>query len=550
MKFDPKSLSARDDRVRDAHSHYQQGRISRREFMRFSAMIGGAALALQLLPPQERARVLAASYQAQVKRGGTIYNTHAISTKRFDDPAKMDSVFVSNYVRQVCDYMVVTDQDMVLKPSLATEWAPSKDGLTWTVKLRQGVKFNHGKTFGADDVVFTFTRLMNKETASPFAGAVPYLKGVEKVDDSTVNFVTDRVAADFIYSLFLYHAAVLPADWPGDFFKNPWGTGPFTIDKFVPDERITFKARKDYWQQGADGKPLPYLDSVEFVSYKDDLARLNALKEGTLDISGAQPTLRDQYKAIDTLNYVLVQTGNLHIAVMHFNEKPWTDSKVREAFKLCFDRKAYVDTIWAGEAIQANDHPIAPGIYPLAPADQTPRKQDYEKAKALLKEAGYPDGFDLKVFYIDKQSDGGFAEKFAVFMESQVKPAGIRMTLQPDPAYWDKWLKDWGEFTLGASNWAQKTSASEMFNLAYRSDGIWNETHWKNPEFDALLKQFDQELDAEKRKQQLAQLTDILSKDGPIMIPGFYQQAVALSKKVHYRPHPANFVWMGNVWTE
>jgi peptide/nickel transport system substrate-binding protein len=556
MKFDIKALRARNDRVRDAHSQYAQGRISRREFLRFSSMLGGGAMALAMLPPMERAQVLGRTLaQAGTpRRGGVALNAHAIQTKRFDDPAKMDLVFVSNYVRQVCDYLVTVDADQILQPALATSWMPSKDGKTWTLKLRDGVKFNHGKKFGADDVVFTINRLLAKETASPFAAGAPYIKGAEKVDDLTVNIITDRVAADFAYSLFLYQAAILPADWPGDFLKNPWGTGPFTIEKFEPDVQIVFKARKDYWQNGADGKPLPYLDGAEFLSYKDDLARLAALKEGTIHMIGGEPTLRDQYKAIDGVEYVLVQTGNHHVAVTHFNEKPWTDAKVRDALKLAIDRKAYVDTLWAGEALAGNDHPIAPGIYPLAPAAgssvQAPHPYDVEKAKALLKEAGYADGFDLKVTYVDKNSDGGFAEKFAVFLESQLKTVGIRVTLQPDPAYWDTWLKDWGEFTLGCSNWGQKSSASQMFNLAYRSDGVWNESHWKNKEFDDLLAKFDQELDPETRKKQLEQLTQILSKDGSVMIPGFYQQAVAKDKKLHFKLHPANYVWMGDVWLD
>jgi len=263
FKFDHKVVKARNELGREVHFQFEKKRISRRDFLRFTTALGGGALAMSLLPPIElqslhrENAMLARLQDAAPVRGGTIFNALGIDTAtHFDDPAKLNLVFASNAVRQICDYLVVLDYKLTLQPSLATSWTPSTDGLTWTVKLREGVKFNHGKTFGADDVVFTFTRLLDPATASGWAGAANYVTGVEKIDDNTVAFHTNRVAADFIYSLFLYQAAVLPADWPGDFVKNPWGTGPFTLDTFTPGELIRFKARTDYWQNGADGKAL------------------------------------------------------------------------------------------------------------------------------------------------------------------------------------------------------------------------------------------------------------------------------------------------------
>src|SRR5262249_11905384 len=145
--------------------------------------------------------------------------------------------------------------------------------------------------------------------------------------------------------------------------------------------------------------------------------------------------------------------------------------KVREAVKLCIDRQAYVDTRFVGLAVPANDQPIAPGGYALAPASVTPRTQDYEKAKQLLADAGHPNGFDITLIYIDPGSDGNYTEPFAQFLASQLQPAGINATLQPDPHYFDRWLNDWGPYFMGADNWSQKNTASEMFNLAYRSTG-------------------------------------------------------------------------------
>lgn len=547
-KFNSRTRRANRERIREAHFQYTQNRISRREFLRFASTIGAGAVAFSMLTPLEQAQARLARQDMTPQRGGTLYNALGIDTRRFDDPARLDSVFVSNYVRQVCDYLVVLDADLTLQPSLATSWTPSEDGLTWTVTLREGVTFNNGKPFNADDVVFTFSRLIDPDTASGWAGAANYVTGVEKVDDFTVNFHTERVVADFIYTLFLYHAAILPADWPGDFFSNPVGTGPFTIEEFVPGEYIRFVRRPDYWQMGADGDSLPYLDAVEFVNYGDEAARFSALQENSLHLAPASITLQDQYLALPNHSFETVQTGNLHIGIMKANEDPWTNPNVVEAMKLAVDRQAYADTLYLGYAIAGDDHPIAPGIYPLAPTDQTARRQDYEQARALLAEAGYPDGLDLTVDYIDRDSDGGFAEDFAQLLVSQYEPAGIRLTLAPNPDFWTTWLDDWGPMHFGVSNWAQKNTASEMFNLAYYSEGVWNESHWNNPEFDTLLQEFDRELDQEVRRGQLAQLTELISNEGTILIPGFRQDGAVVANDVHYRLHPQAFVWMGDAW--
>ena len=554
FKLDRKAVTMRDDLVREAHFQYAQKRISRRDFLRFSGALGGGALAMGLLSPMEALQLKRAPALRQdmaPQRGGKIYSALGIDTAtHFNDPAQLSLVFASNAIRQVCDYLVVLDTNLELQPSLATAWTPSADGMSWTITLREGVKFNHGKDFNADDVVFTFSRLIDPATSSGWAGAANYVTGVEKVDDYTVVFHTNRVAADFIYTLFLYHAAVLPADWPGDFVNNPWGTGPFTLEEFSPDEYLRFKRREDYWQMGADGMALPYLDEVEFDSYADEAARYSAEQEGSLDMAAADLTLKPQYDALTDFNFMTVQTANLDIAIMQFNQEPWTKPEMRKAIKLMINRQAYADTRFSGFAIPAADQPIASGMYPLAPTNQTPRQQDYEQVKALLAQAGYPNGIDLTVPYIDPASDGGYTDKFAQFLVGQAEPAGIRLTLAPDPNFWDTWLSDWGPNMLGLSNWAQKNTASEMFNLAYYSTGVWNESHWNNPEFDALLESFDSTLDQEVRRGQLAQLCDLISNEGSVMIPAFRQDAAVIKKNIHYKLHPQAYTWFGDAWVE
>src|SRR5262249_13679030 len=161
-----------------------------------------------------------------------------------------------------------------------------------------------------------------------------------------------------------------------------------------------------------------------------------ALQAGSIMIVNGAASLRDQYSALTDYGFVTVQTANLDDAIMHANEEPWTNPKVREAVRLSIDRQAYVDTRFVGLAVPANDQPIAPGGYALAPSSITPRTQDYDKAKQLLADAGHADGLNVTLIYIDPQSDGNYTEPFAQFLASQLAPAGINVTLQPDPHYW------------------------------------------------------------------------------------------------------------------
>ena len=145
-----------------------------------------------------------------IKRGGTLYTGLNYTTDRFTDPALATNTFQANVVRQVCDWLVKVGTDMKVKPSLATDWAPSADGLKWTLHLRKGVKFNHGKAFTADDVVFTFNRMLTADTASAFKSVANYLQpgSIQKVDDFTVVFTCDRVVGD----RGLTHGRVYAAD--------------------------------------------------------------------------------------------------------------------------------------------------------------------------------------------------------------------------------------------------------------------------------------------------------------------------------------------------
>ena len=362
----------RDERVMEAYLDFQRGKFTRRDFLRYASMMGASLAALGLgacaapSPVVERfesTRLVEKEVEATrlvekiitatpeptavggIKRGGTLNSSFFFSTERFNDPAIINNYFVSNTLRQVCDYLTRVTAEMIVVPGLATEWTPSIDGKAWTVKLRENVKFNHGKTFNADDVLFTFNRLLNPETASGFPSIANYLSqnNIEKVDDYTVIFHASRAVGDFPYHLFSYMAAVLPSDWGGDFYKEPWGTGPFTIKEFRPDERIVFQARNDYWDMGVDGKPLPYIDQLEIRNYPDDASYLDALGKGEVQLSGISTSVLPQVLKMENVQPTYFQSGGFFNAVIETDLKPFDDPRVRNALKMAVDRNKWVE---------------------------------------------------------------------------------------------------------------------------------------------------------------------------------------------------------------
>jgi peptide/nickel transport system substrate-binding protein len=568
----------RDERVMEAYLDMQRGKINRRDFLRFASVMGASLTALGISAcssseptAQVVEKVVKETVVEQVevtkvvteteivtatpeptavggiKRGGKLNATLNYSTERFNDPAIISSFWVSNVLRQVSDYMVYVTPELTVEPGLATQWTPSEDGKVWTINLREGVKFNHGKAFNADDVVFTFGRLLDPETGSGFTSIANYLSpdSVEKVDDYTVKFHAERPVGDFPFHLFSYMAAVLPADWGGDFYEQPWGTGPYTIKEYRPDERIVFQRRDDHWRTGVDGNPLPYLDELEFRSYPDDASWLDALERGEIGLAGISVATMPQVMQMDHISPTFYQSGGFFNAVLHTNEPPFDDVRVREALKLAVDRTKWVESVSFGYAIPGNDTPLCP-IYDMFPDDLEPTQQDIEKAKALLAEAGYPDGLDIKAHFINDHT-----VDTATWLAASAEAAGFRIELEPNPEYWQVWLDDWGPNKIGVSNWGMRATPSEYFNIAYHSGGSWNETHWNNAEFDQKLADYDASLDPAERKQLLSDLCWLIKNDGGLLTSGHYQPLYAKSVDLrNFVMNPIGYTHYFDCWLD
>ena len=194
------------------------------------------------------------------KRGGTIRYANTDTLKPLSDPATVDSLGPSDAIRGVAEFLTYVDENNLPHPYLLESLDASDDLKTWTLKLREGPTFNTPtpRPLDAEDVVFNLKRWLDPQVGSSMTGLLgAYLKasGIEKVDDRTIVLHLKAPTNTLPHDLYHYAGAVVPKEFEGDFNKQPWGTGPFELVEYVPNQSFTLKARKDYWQKGVDGQP-------------------------------------------------------------------------------------------------------------------------------------------------------------------------------------------------------------------------------------------------------------------------------------------------------
>jgi len=349
--------------------------------------------------------------------------------------------------------------------------------------------------------------------------------------------------------LFHYPAVILPRDFEGDIIKQPVGTGPFLLEEYAEGERAVFKRREDYWRDGEDGQPLPYLDKLIFVSTDKD-AGVAALQSGQVD------TLYDprpaDYLALKDNSDLMVRpasTAQALILRMRVDLEPWDDNRVRTALKLCQDRAKILQLAYFNEGDLSIDAHMAP-VHPSYCEKPIP-EYDPEQAKALLEEYAAEKGIELplKVTLATKNDQG--EPEIAQALKELAIPAGFDIALDiTDPGgYWDRWT----EVDLGITSWTHRPLATMVLPLAYTKEsiGAWNETRWYDDEFTDLLHQAEATLDVDVRREIMCKMEDIMQERGPIG-NSFWKNVWNITRKEFHNveAHPTAYYLMADVWKE
>ena len=450
----------------------------------------------------------------QPKRGGTLRVAVVKDHSTFDPPIVL-AVPDIVVTRQAYDNLILRDpDDLSLMPMLALSWESNADLTQFTFHLRPGVKFHHGKDFKAEDVVYTFNRLLDPEVGSPIAATLDFVTNVVALDDLTVRFDLNSPNTYLPDLVALYHARIIPSDIDPERLANEeFGTGPFILKEHVVDERIVMVRNPDYWWEGR-----PYLDEVIFFYIPEPETRAEALKSGAVDvihdlIASNVPTLEAHP---ETRVSEAASAAYLNLA-MDITVPPFDNILVRRALQAATDREAILQAAQFGKGEIAYDHPIPPGDphFWEASKEAVP-SYDVDRAKALLEEAGYPDGIDLILY---TSTSAGTMVEMAVAFKDKAAPAGIRVKIQREPEE-NYWTDVWMVKPFTTVSWGGR-APDEALSVVYKSNAQWNESRYNNPRVDELIIKARSQADPADRKETYREIQRILIDEVPRIIPVF-----------------------------
>jgi ABC-type transport system substrate-binding protein len=437
--------------------------------------------------------------------------------------------------RQIFDTLVEFKPGTTeVQPALAESWEISDNGLEFTFNLRPGVTFHDGTDFNADAVKFSFDRQRLEDHPYYDHGPWKYFGGmgmgsiiddIVVVDDLTVKFVLTAPEAPFVANLAMDFAAIVSpaavALYDEEFSSNPVGTGPFKLVSWTKDDSIVLEANKDYWGEG------PYLDRLILRVIPDATARYLALKNGEVDVIDF-PSAEDLELMDEDPNIELIQQPGLNVGyiAMNVNKEPFGDVRVRQAMNYAINREEIIEGVY-GSAGQVANNPIPPTIWSYND-DIEPYPYDPEKARELLAEAGYPNGFstDLWAMPVARPYNPN-ARRIAEIVQAQLAEIGVDIEIVSYD--WGTYLDKTdgsgsdtgtGEHSMAMLGWTGDNGDPDNFiYLLLSADSAavpaMNISFWRNQEFTDLTLQAKRVYDQDARAELYKQAQVIFHEEAP-----------------------------------
>ncbi|MBA3518807.1 MAG: ABC transporter substrate-binding protein [Rhizobiales bacterium] len=499
--------------------------------MTFRSTVSAAALAAAAITGETGAPALAAAADECVKVLGYEWS----GEKQSMDPADMQSGDDAYHIFAVYNRLVDIDDDFKVLPELATEWSVSADGKTWTFKLRDGVKFHSGKDFTSADVVYTFKRLLDPAQGFGSTAVLQFMdaNGIAAPDPRTVTFTTKEPVAEFPVLISNKFTNIVPEGATHEALRLKGdGTGPFMQEQFTPNEPVRIlRKNPNYWDVGK-----PKAECIRVTVAQEPVAAVSAIKAGQVDlVLNVDPSIITALQGDPNVELLETGASNTMTISMWIDTPPFDKIQVREALKLAVDRQAMLDTVLLGFGETGADSPV-PLTNPAAHVKEAP-KQDIERAKQLLAEAGHPDGLSFDLY--TAEGVPGMVRMAQVFAE-MAKPAGfnINVIVTPAESYWDEvWLKQ----PILTSAWSMRPPG-EGLAVAYTQDAKWPETHWVRPDYDALLLKANTTVDEAERNKLYQDAGRMVAEEGGVIVPMFVHQVLAVRKGcTGYEPRAQNF---------
>jgi peptide/nickel transport system substrate-binding protein len=453
----------------------------------------------------------------------------------------------SNVSQQIFDALVWIDEEGEIAPALAESWEISDDGTEYTFKLREDVVFHNGEPFNADSVILSWERAANAdfEYSYYWTRAV----SVEKIDDYTVKIATEEPDALFM-RLMADNWAMIPPQYYEEvgeegFNEFPIGTGPFKFVEWVKGDHITLEANPDYWEEG-----MPNVQNLIFRPIPESSTRVAAVQTGEVDVV-QRLTSEEAQGLLGAPGVKVIRYPAARIYYIAFNNlttgvgQPTEDPLVRQAMNYAVDVDAIIDALFDGFAQPASGYVASSEMgYGIV----EPFGYDPDKARELLAEAGYPDGFSMG--FACPAGAYAFFEQVCEAVQGYLADVGIETDLEimESGQYWD--LEAAKELPpLFGDSWS--SAVGEAYNRLYGALGGWDASYssWSDPEIDEMLAQIAQAVDFEERKKLYEDLQVYMQEDPPFIY--LYQPMAfeAINTRVqNYTPRAAEQYYLKNTW--
>jgi peptide/nickel transport system substrate-binding protein len=466
------------------------------------------------------------------------------------DPAQVTDLNSNRVGRRIVETLVTFPEESTqVVPGLAESWTISKDGLQYTFKLRKGIKFHDGTPLTAEAVKFSIERQIVPEHPANKLGKYPFanyffgnVKAVEVLDEHTAQFILKEPRASFLAVLTAGAASIVSPTavkkFGADYPLQPVGTGPFKYVSWDRGQRVVLEKNPGYWKFPVKLERVIYRPIVE------DQARLTELLTGSLDlIVGVPPDYVAQLENHAKVS-LLKQVG-AHVWYLGINnqKKPFDDKRVRQALNYAVNKDAIVRDVLKGTGALSRG-PVLPGTWG---ADSALKGYPYDpaKAKQLLAEAGYPNGFSTTLWVPESGSGMQSPVAMSTVIQSNLKAVGVNVTMQ---------TMEWGAYLtklrskeqdLFALSWMAGNEDPDMvmYPLLHSSQHTPvgpNRALYKNERFDELLHQARLTTDQAKRAQLYRDAQRILMDDPPWIFIDHEIQTAAFAKRVQgFQLHPS-----------
>ncbi len=475
---------------------------------------------------------------ATPKKGG---NLRAAFSLHGPDDTLNPIALTSNadYSRARAHYnnLVQLSDDIVPQPELAESFEANKDASEWTFSLRKDVEFHDGSKFTADDVVYSLSRHLGKDSKSVAKGLVSTVKEWKKTGTHEVKAICEAPYSDLPAVLGEKHFKISKADQKD--FTNPPGTGPYKLESFKPGVGSKHVRNDNYWREGAN------LDSIEIFGITDPIARVSAVLSGDVQmIATVSPKAIGQIEAAEGVDIRSTPSGTyLGVAMLAKDGGPGINADFVKAMKLLMRRDRLVKGVLSGHGTVGNDHPINTA-YGVDFCKELPiRAFDPDQAKSLLKKSG------MTTATLEVAEVAGGATDMALILQRECQKIGFDLKIKkvPTDGYWGA---VWQKSPMCVTSWNMRPTASIMLDIAYAPTAPWSDTFWKDDRMGDLLAKVKAETDPNNKHELLCQMQKIVSDDAPVAIPAHINLLDAIRSNVKGVPRLALGSLGASEWPE